>query len=54
MKKEKTYFRFPDGLKKRCSYDKAIAKLKKLQMKGCPSGSVVEISKEEYKEKREK
>ena len=53
MKKEKLYFRFPNGLKKKCTYDKAIATLRKLQMKGCPSGTFEEISQEDYKRKEE-
>jgi len=51
--KKKFYFRFPNGLKKRCTYDKAIVVLRKLQMKGCPSGTFIEIDKEKYKKKEE-
>jgi len=51
--KNKFYFRFPNGLKKRCTYDRAIVVLRKLQIKGCLSGEFEEISKEEYKKKEE-
>ena len=51
--KKKFYFRFPNGLKKRCTYDKALAVLRRLQMRGCPSGTFEEISREEYREKEE-
>ncbi|MBA7652793.1 hypothetical protein ES703_60632 [subsurface metagenome] len=51
---EKIYYRFPNGYKKKCIYEKAVKILRKLQMKGCPTGTFEEISKEEYERKEEK
>ncbi|GAH58904.1 unnamed protein product [marine sediment metagenome] len=52
--KEKQYYRFPNGSKKKCTYDRAIGILRKLQRAGCPNGDFVEISKGEYERKEEK